>query len=434
MRKREFAPSGAPCLKSLLNPNLIKLPKSFEAVTDIRHDDEVAPQDLGLPASTTGTIWSATEKLYASGAMPAISLAIRHQGQILVNRSIGHARGNGPQDGPDTPKATMTANTPVCLFSASKAVTAMLVHKLAEEGLVKLHDPVAEYIPEFGIKGKQYVTVGQVLAHKAGIPVIKQKEPDPSILWDWDACVDLLCQAQPRKDAGNTQAYHAITGGFILGEIMRRVTGQTLNEILHSRIAAPLGSRYMSFGLPSDQQDQAAFNYFTGRSEIFPLNRLVRRALGASFPMVCDVSNSQDYLSACIPAGNTYATALDACDFFQCLLNGGEFGGKRLFERSTVTRAISEASSRQIDRTLFIPLRTSEGFMLGDYPLGMYGQNTREAFGHLGFISIYCWADPARDISVSLLTTGKPLVSPHLPPLFNLLRTINRVFPKFTSA
>jgi CubicO group peptidase (beta-lactamase class C family) len=63
--------------------------------------------------------------------------------------------------------------------------------------------------------------------------------------------------------------------------------------------------------------------------------------------------------------------------------------------------------------------------------VGMYGQQTSEAFGHLGFISIYCWADPARDISVSMLTTGKPLISPHLPPLFNLLGTINRVFPKF---
>ena len=78
-----------------------------------------------------------------------------------------------------------------------------------------------------------------------------------------------------------------------------------------------------------------------------------------------------------------------------------------------------------------VPIRTSEGFMLGDEPFGMYGPHTREAFGHLGFISIFCWADPARDISVALLTTGKPIVALHYGPLLKLLATINRSFGKF---
>lgn len=417
-------------MKSLFNPNLIRLPNSLDSVSDIRREQEVAPQQLGLAVDATDTIWRSVEKLYRSRTMPAISLAIRHRGEVLINRSIGHARGNGPDDD-GSGAVPMRVDTPVCLFSASKAITAMLVHKLAEEGLIRLHDPVAEYIPEFAAKGKQYITVGQVLAHRGGIPTIKQTTPDPSILWDWDACVALLCQAQPRKDAGTAQAYHAVTGGFILGEIMRRVSGQSLTEILHSRIARPLGAKYFSYGLPAEQQPDAAQNYFIGRPEMFPLKQMTKRALGGSFAQVCEVSNSPEFLSSVIPAGNVYATALEACNFFQCLLNGGEFGGKRLFERATVVRAISEASARQFDRTLMIPLRTSEGFMLGDYPFGMYGPRTREAFGHLGFISIFCWADPSRDIAVSLLTTGKPLIAPHLGPLVGVLRTLNRVFPKF---
>ena len=95
---------------------------------------------------------------------------------------------------------------------------ATALHKLAEEGLIHLHSPVAEYIPEFATGGKQYITVGHVLSHKAGIPTIKQREPDPSILWDWDACLDVLCKSRARKDAGVAQAYHAVTGGFILGD------------------------------------------------------------------------------------------------------------------------------------------------------------------------------------------------------------------------
>ena len=421
-------------MKNPFNPNLIRLPRALDQVTDIRHAEETDPLDLGLPAKVPGDIWAAVEKLYTSRTMPGISLAIRHQGKILLNRAIGHARGNGPGDDETTPKTPMMADTPVCLFSASKAITAMLVHKLAEEGLIRLHDPVAEYIPEFGTRGKQYITVGQVLSHRAGIPTIKMKTADPSILWDWEACVQLLCDARPRKDAGMAQAYHAVTGGFILGEIMRRVTGQELNEIIHQRLAKPLGSRYMSFGLSPEHQAEAALNYFTGPREVFPLNLVAKRALGGSFAMVSEVSNSPEFLSSTIPAGNVFATALDACDFFQCLLNGGTFGGQRLFERATVARAISEASARQFDRTLLVPLRTSEGFMLGDYPFGMYGPRTSEAFGHLGFISIFCWADPARDISVAMLTTGKPLIAPHLPPLVKLLNVINRSFPKFGEA
>lgn len=417
-------------MNNYLSPNLIRIPRSLEDITHVSQD-EVNPDTVDLKPQVIEDIWSATEQIYKSRTMPAISLAVRHRGELILNRGLGHARGNGPKDKHLEAAVTMTADTPVCLFSASKAITAMLVHKLAEEGLIHLHDPVAEYIPEFAVRGKQYITVGQVLAHKAGIPIIRQKEPDPSLLWDWDACVKTLCETWPRKDAGHKQAYHAITGGFILGEVMRRVTGQSLNEILRSRIASPLGARYMSFGLPSADQPDAALNYFTGRPEVFPINHVVRRALGGSFSLVSEVSNSREFMSAVIPAGNVYATAKEACDFFQCLLNGGSFNGRRLFERGTVVRAISEASARQLDRTLYIPLRTSEGFMLGDSPFGMYGPSTREAFGHLGFIAIFCWADPARDISVSLLTTGKPLIAPHLRPLVGFLRTMNAAFPKF---
>ena len=101
-----------------------------------------------------------------------------------------------------------------------------------------------------------------------------------------------------------------------------------------------------------------------------------------------------------------------------------------MFKPATVVRAIAEASPRQFDRTLLIPLRASEGFMLGDYPFGLYGPRTSEAFGHLGFINIFCWADPSREISVSMLTTGKSIIAPHLLPLVRLLKTVSTVFPK----
>lgn len=417
-------------MKNPLDPNLIRIPENLESITQIDHDSEIDPLDVGIKKAEIDRLWHSVEKLYKSRTQPAISIAVRHKGQLVMNRAIGHARGNGPKEQGATP-VLMKTDTPICLFSASKAVTATLIHKLAEEGLIRLHDPVAEYIPEFAAKGKQYITVGHVLSHKSGIPTIKQKVPDPSLLWNWDAVIDVLCKAKPRADAGQKQAYHAITGGFILGEIMRRVTGDSLRDIMDERIRKPLGARYLNFGLPEDQQSEAAMNYFTGRPEVFPFSLIAKRALGGSFAMVSEISNSPEFMSSVIPAGNIYATALEACNYFQCLLDGGTWQGQRVFQRATVARAISEASPRQFDRTLMAPIRASEGFMLGDYPFGMYGPRTRESFGHLGFISIFCWADPVRDMSVALLNTGKPVIAGHIPPLIGFLRTINSIFPRY---
>lgn len=423
-------PSGVKGMGRFVKSRLIPKPGSLSAVTDIDLDREVNPVDLDLPANASERLWSAIEKIYLSRTMPAISLAVRYRGKVLLNRAIGHAQGNGPVASEN--KVAMRTDTPICLFSASKAITAMLVHKVAEEGVIRLHDPVAEYIPEFANRGKQYITVGQVLSHRSGFPSISRREVDPSILADWDACVDLLCRARPRKDVGTAPAYHAITGGFILGEVMRRATGESLPQLLRSRVAEPLGSQFMTFGLAEEHRNTAALSYVTGRPAPFPFNTIIKRVLGAGMDEAIDVANGDDFLNAVVPAGNIYATAMDACDFFQCLLDGGTFNGKRLFKRVTVARAVSEASNRQFDRTLLLPLRTSEGFMLGDYPFGLYGPRTREAFGHLGLISILCWADPSRDLSVSLLTSGKPVIAGHLPPLVGFLKLINHLIPKFS--
>jgi len=408
--------------------NLIRLPADLRAVTTINRGGEVDPTATGLPVGAMTRVWRDVERVYRSRTMPAISIAIRHRGQLLLDRAIGHAAGNAPEDGPDSPQTLCTPETPICLFSAAKAVTAMLVHKLAEVGLVRLHDPIAEYIPEFGCRGKQYITIGQVLAHRGGFPTFSGRAVGPELLFDWDACLARICEAWPTAGAGSVQAYHAVTSGFILGEIMRRVTGLELNQVLRERIATPLGARFLSYGLPTRQRQLAAQNAFTGPREPFPLSLQVRRALGGSFADVTALSNDPRFLAATIPAANIYATARELCDFYQCLLSGGAFAGKRLFRRATVARAVTEASQRQFDRTLLLPLRTSEGFMLGDAPLGLYGPRTEQAFGHLGFINIYGWADPARDIAVALLTTGKPLLAGHLLPLIGLLRRINLEF------
>jgi len=131
-----------------------------------------------------------------------------------------------------------------------------------------------------------------------------------------------------------------------------------------------------------------------------------------------------------IPAGNGVGTADECCRFFQCLLNGGELGGVRVFQPLTVRRAIAEVGKPELDRSLMIPLRYSAGMMLGASPFGMYGPDTSRAYGHLGFANNFVWADPERAISVALLTTGKLLVGLHAPYLVALLCSISRHCPK----
>jgi len=146
------------------------------------------------------------------------------------------------------------------------------------------------------------------------------------------------------------------------------------------------------------------------------------------------VSNDPRFQEAVIPAGNLCGTSEEMGRFFQMMLNGGTWNGRRICSESTVVGAIQAYGSMQIDRTMMIPMRFSAGFMLGADPVGMWGQHSSEAFGHVGLINKWCWADPARDISVSLINTGIPIVGHHLPALAGFVRQVCRSFPLLSEA
>ena len=414
--------------------NAIEVPADLEPLTRIDRKGECDPRDVGLDTRQVADIWQSVENFYRTGMQPGISFALRRHGQLVLHRAIGHARGNGPADPPDAEKMPMRLDTPVCLFSASKAMTAMLVHKLAEDGRVRLRDRVADYVPEFGVRGKDKITLLNVLSHRAGIPSIPVKDPDPTLLQDWDSIVQMLCAAKPSHIIGWVQAYHAITAGFVLGEVVRRVTGRELRDVMTDTFRKPLGFRYFNYGMdrPEDQAE-AAFSYSTGSPLKFPLSYVARRVLGVDFERVSTVANEENYMSAIVPAGNLYATADEACRFFQMMLNGGEMDGVRVFEPRTLQRATRPVGVIQMDRSLMIPMRFSAGLMLGEWPAGLYGRNCGEAFGHLGFINIVCWADPARDISAALLTTGKSMALENLTSFYKVLLAISQNCPPVPS-
>jgi len=355
---------------------------------------------------------------------PGMTFCLRRKGKIILNRSIGHAKGNGPDDPHGSEKILMRPETPVCQFSASKAVTAMLIHLLVEMKEIDMLDPVAYYIPEFGCHGKDKTSIYHIISHHGGIPR-PPKNIDPSLLFDLEGFVQLLCKSKPESQGGHRMAYHAITGGAILGEIVRRVTSMNIRQFLDETIKKPLGFRYFNYGVPDEDLDKVANNYTTGLPLIFPFSTIVKRTLGVSWNEVVNISNQRDFKQAIIPAGNLYATADEMSQFFQLMLNGGELNGVRIFKPLTIQKAVMESAHMKIDGTMVLPMRYSAGLMLGASPIGMWGPFSASAYGHGGFINIFCWADPERDISVSLLTTGKSLIGEHLVYIARLLAYIS---------
>lgn len=419
----------APLRRRLLDG--AEVPADLASVTTIARDEEHPPGSVGMTRDGVDAIWRAAERLYATGMHPGISLVLRRHGKVVLKRAIGHARGNGPDDLGEAPRL-MRPDTPICLFSASKAMAAMPLHLLSERKQLSLLDPVSHYLPEFGRNGKRDITIYQLLCHKAGIPTIPTENVDVAeLLLDREEILRLICAAAPDKP-GHHHAYHALSAGFVVAALVEKVAGRSFRGFFRDHISAPLGLTSLDFGARGAMLGRVARNYVAGFKLGGPVDAYLKRAIGTGLEHAVTLSNDPRFYRAVIPAGNGVGTADDCSKFFQCLLDGGELDGVRVFDPLTVRRAIAEVGKPEIDRSLLVPLRYSAGMMLGASPWGLYGPDTSKAFGHLGFANIVAWADRERDISVALLNTGKLVAGVHMPWLLALLGAISRNCPKLT--
>jgi len=405
-----------------------RIPSDLEAVTS--RGSEVPAETVGLERATVEGIWEAALGLYRTGVHPALQLCIRRHGEIVLNRAIGYAAGGAPQDAPDSPRVPCTIQTPFNIFSASKAVTAMVIHKLDEQRLLHLEDPVCEFIPEFARHGKHRITIRHILSHRAGIPNLPPEAIDLDLLGRPERVVEILADARPRSRPGRLLAYHAVSGGFVLGEIVRRITGSDIRSVLEERISRPLGLRWLSYGVAPLDVPRVAVNALTGPPAPPPLTRVLKNALGTTLAHAIELSNDPRYLTGIIPSANVVTTAEELSAFYQCLLDGGSLGGVRVFDPRTLRHATAEQNHWELDFTLGLPIRYGLGFMLGGAPASLFGLDNQQAFGHLGLSNEISWADPERDLSVALLNNGKPIVSTHVVRLMELMVAISRGMPK----
>lgn len=399
-----------------------------EEVTSIS-PAEVDPRSVGLTRRDVDAIWAAVVRYYGIGLQPAMALCIRRRGQVILDRAIGHARGNGPGElGPLVPA---TPDTLFNFFSGSKSITAMLVLLLEQRGEIDLDAPVARYIPEFGRHGKDRITIRHVLTHRAGIPAVPPDLVDVDLIWNREHLVEVLSETRPISAAGHELAYHAVTGGFVLGEIIHRVTGRDARAFLDDEIRKPLGFDALSFGVPPARLGEVARESFTGPKARRPFSILLERSLGLPLERIVDLANDERFLTGIVPSGNVIATANEIGRYFELLLRQGELDGVKVFERETVRRGVARENLEiQLDRTIMLPIRYGMGFMLGGEHLSFYGRGTPLAFGHLGFTNVLGWADPERDISVAFMNNGKPFVTPELVLWLNIPRVIARKVPR----
>ncbi len=406
----------------------IRVPRDLDAVTDIGPEDSAS--DGGVDQKAVDTIWRAAVDWYRSGVHPALQVCVRRNGAVILNRAIGHAKGNGPRDGRQSERVPVTVDTPFCVYSTSKAITAFVVHKLCERGLLHTDDVVADYIPGYEKNGKHRITVGHVLAHRAAVPNLPRSALDLDNLGDREYMTDILINAAPFAKAGRYLAYHAVSGGFILGEVVHAVTGKDIREVLAEEFLDPLGFRWTNYGVASEDVETVARNYITGPPTAPPMSNVLSRALGIGLDRLVRLTNDPRFLTGIVPAANVVTNAWELTRFFEIMRRGGELDGVRVIETETIRRALAERSHLEIDLSLVYPTRFSYGLMLGAQLVSIYGRDTQHAFGHLGFTNMLAWADPERAISVAVLNNGKPIVYPEMYRFLSTMQCITSQMPK----
>lgn len=344
---------------------------------------EYAPESVDMDPASLGRALD----LVASRRAVARLCVVRH-GRIVLNRSFG-----------------CESDALFLVFSAGKPLVTMLAHLLAERGELDLDDPVAKHWPEYGRHGKGAITVRHVLQHRAGVPTARRSLlGDALAMTDWERSVRNARRARPRWDAGGAPGYHVLTYGFILGELIRRITGVEVPEFLRRELLDPLGMHDTFLGLPSGQWARRV-----------PVRATNTTALPRSLAF-----NSRAVRTGVIPAANVSTTATDLARFYRAMLNGGELDGIKVLRPETIAAARRPSSDGERDRVLDRPVRWSQGFQLGgaDYradsvprnqPLG--NTSSRNAFGHNGSNVCNAWADPDRDLVFVYLTN---LLSPRV--------------------
>ena len=346
------------------------------------------------------------------------AVCIYHRGELVVDCWGGSRDREGDPWEEDTVAIS---------FSTTKGVASTLLHVFADRGIVDYDAPVREYWPEFGEAGKEELTVRQVMAHEAGLYPIRPLIEHASDMLHWDRMTRALAAAAPCHEPGTAHGYHAFTYGWLVGEIVQRVTGRRFAEVLETELAKPLELDGLFVGVPQEQMHRRAQLIQPKRKRERPSDVVVRageslarglrfarirydpvEAVSALLPHGVEEIDfgSEEFAAASIPAANGHFTARSLAKLYAMLAGGGAFGGVRLLSEETVARA-GEVQNRGVGRVVPYPMH----WRLGYHRVNTIRGRAPRGFGHSGFGGSGAWADPDRNLSVALVLnsgTGTP--------------------------
>ncbi|MEY3267494.1 MAG: hypothetical protein RL480_254 [Pseudomonadota bacterium] len=299
---------------------------------------------------------------FARGEDVGASVAVTLGGELVVDLWGGHA---------DAAKTRpWQRDTIVNVYSTTKTMTALCALLLADRGELDLAQKVAHYWPEFAANGKADITVAQLLAHSAGLSGFAEPVAAAD-LYDWDKATALLAAQAPFWAPGTAIGYHAITQGYLVGEVVRRITGKSLGTFFRDEIAGPLGADF-HIGLAASEDDRVAelLPPPPGGSIADITSRPLTVNMATNPPVNPRDTRSRAWRAAEIPAANGHGNARSVALVQALLANGGVVGGKRLLSEAGARRAL-EPQIKGEDMVLGGPAHFGLGFGLngGAVPL-----------------------------------------------------------------
>lgn len=317
-------------------------------------------------------------------------------------------------------------------FSTTKGVLSTLVHMQVDRGHLGYDEPVAKRWPEFEAAGKQDIRVRHLLTHEAGLYNVRDLIDDASRMLDWRFMVRSLARTSPAHTPGAAHGYHGLTFGWLVGELLERVTGKTIAELLDQELAGPLGLDGLYVGIdPSalprvatlvDRPVPTREPHRPSRSSDKPSlgARLLRLLRTLGFPI--DPSrfsqallpsgmgrfdwNAPEVLRACIPAANGVFTARSLARVYAALAEGGTLDGVQLVHPATL-ETMMQVQNRGLDRVVPLPM----AWRLGYHRVFSLRPRMPRAFGHFGLGGSGAFADPSRRLAVAFTTncgSGSP--------------------------
>ncbi len=307
------------------------------------------------------------ENNLASGADVGASFAATVNGEMVVDLWGGWAD--------EARTRPWEKDTIVNVYSTTKTMTALCALILADRGDLDFDAPVARYWPEFAAAGKEKVKVSHLMAHSAGLSGWKEKITLEDV-YDWDKMTTLLAAQAPYWEPGTQSGYHALTQGFLVGEVVRRITGRSLGTFFREEVAEPLGADF-HIGLPASEDDRVA--------DLIPPPPGSAIGDGDQSELVANMSRNpgvnvletrtRAWRGAEIPAGGGTGNARSIAQIHAILANGGEAQGKRFMSEAGCRKAL-ELQIEGTDLILGGPAKFGMGFGLPSAAVPLPNPNT----------------------------------------------------------